>query len=88
MNLKVKVNAQSSSIYLIFSISPGLMALVGSIRKRGTKKSCSQWWSIFLRVSPPEKKSYKSDLLVADEIKRQVLPDSQESEGCLHICGI
>ena len=87
MNLKVKVNAQSSSIYLIFSISPGLMALVGSIRKRGTKKSWSQW-SIFLRVSPPEKKSYESDLLVADEIKRQVLPDSQESEGCLHICGI
>ena len=63
------------------------MALVGSIRKRGTKKSCSQW-SIFLRVSPPEKKSYESDLLVADEIKRQVLADSQESEGCLHICGI
>ena len=87
MNLKVKVNAQSSSIYLIFSISPGLMALVGSIRKRGTKKSWSQW-SIFLRVSPPEKKSYESDLLVADEIKRQVLADSQESEGCLHICGI
>ena len=87
MNLKVKVNLQSVSIYLIFSISPGLMALVGSIRKRGTKKSCSQW-SIFLRVSPPEKKSYKSDLLVADEIKCQVLPDSQGSKGCLHICGI
>ena len=87
MNLKVKVNAQSSSIYLIFSISPGLMALVGSIRKRGTKKSWSQW-SIFLRVSPPEKKSYKSDLLVADEIKCQVLPDSRGSKGCLHICGI
>ena len=88
MNLKVKVNAQSSSIYLIFSISPGLMALVGSIRKRGTKKSCSQWWSIFLRVSPPEKKSYKSDLLVADEIKCQDLPDSRGSKGCLYICGI
>ena len=76
----MKVNLQSVSIYLIFSISPGLMALVGSIRKRGTKKSWSQW-SIFLRVSPPEKISYKSDLLVADEIKYQVLPDSQGSRG-------
>ena len=76
----MKVNLQSVSIYLIFSISPGLMALVGSIRKRGTKKSWTQW-PIFLRVSPPEKKSYKSDLLVADEIKYQVLPDSQGSRG-------
>ena len=83
----MKVNLQSVSIYLIFSISPGLMALVGSIRKRGTKKSWTQW-PIFLRVSPPEKKSYKSDLLVADEIKCQVLPDSQGSKVCSHICGI